>query len=68
MGRNLAIRLGAVILALAGWPGKAAGLTSADAVFEVTNTPEPTTMTLLALGLVGLAAAGYLRRRRGARP
>jgi hypothetical protein len=34
-----------------------------DAVIDVTNTPEPATMGLMALGLVGMAAAGFRRRR-----
>jgi len=34
-----------------------------DAVIDVTNTPEPATMGLIALGLVGMAAAGFRRRR-----
>ena len=34
-----------------------------DMVVDVTNTPEPATMGLLALGLVGMAGAGALRRR-----
>ena len=34
---------------------------------STTTTPEPATMSLLALGLVGLSAAGFARRRRQAR-
>ena len=34
-----------------------------DMVVDVTNTPEPATMGLLAIGLVGLAGAGAVRRR-----
>lgn len=37
-----------------------------DLVIDVTNTPEPATMGLLALGLVGISGAGYLKRKRGA--
>ena len=35
-----------------------------DLVVDVTNTPEPATMGLLALGLVGISGAGWVRRRR----
>jgi hypothetical protein len=35
-----------------------------DYLVEVTVTPEPLSMALLATGLVGLAGAGYLQRRR----
>lgn len=35
-----------------------------DYMVEVTVTPEPLSMALLATGLVGLAGAGYLQRRR----
>ncbi len=35
-----------------------------DYIVEVTVTPEPMTMALLATGLVGLAGAGYVQRRR----
>jgi hypothetical protein len=35
-----------------------------DYMIEVTVTPEPLSMALLATGLVGLAGAGYIQRRR----
>ncbi|HEY3935499.1 MAG TPA: PEP-CTERM sorting domain-containing protein [Gemmatimonadales bacterium] len=37
---------------------------SGDPSFPQEETPEPTTMTLVAMGLVGLGAAGKRRRRR----
>jgi hypothetical protein len=39
-----------------------------DYIVEVTVTPEPMSMALMATGLVGLAGAGYVQRRRRRNP
>lgn len=45
-------------------PSVPAGCTGASCVPTLSTTaPEPVTMALMAIGLVGLAGAGYLRRR-----
>ena len=39
-----------------------------DYIVEVTTTPEPMSMALMATGLVGLAGAGFIQRRRRQNP